>query len=119
MSSRSRGRAASVLPFDVEDGAEAAWEVWRVATFCSGGGGVEHPAKNTAAEIAAKYRRGLTNPAKSRPPPTRHVTVTTGPFGRGCGRIGNSERSMPERMLGKCEEPVVPPFRFLRLATGW
>jgi hypothetical protein len=85
MSSRSRGRAASGLAVDAGDDTEGAWEVWSVATFCSGGGGVEQPAANTTAVIATRYRRGF----------------------------------MPERMLGKCEEPVVPPFRFLLPAAGW
>src|SRR5438552_16137846 len=41
----------------------------------------------------AVYGIQVTNPAKSRPPLTRHVTVATKPFGRGCGRISNDWHS--------------------------
>jgi len=47
-----------------------------------------------ALAVAAEIR--VPDPAKSRPPPTRHVTVPTKPFGRGCGRIGNHWHSRGE-----------------------
>ncbi|MFD9888504.1 amidohydrolase family protein [Amycolatopsis sp. NPDC059027] len=52
-------------------------------------------------EASAKY---FTNPAKSRPTPTQHVTVATKSFGRDCGRISNDRHSR----AGEHRQPTIP-----------
>src|SRR2546421_7195483 len=42
---------------------------------------------------ASTSSAAVTNPAKSRPPPARYVTVATKPFGRDCGRISSDRHS--------------------------